>query len=407
MKKIFLSCFILFAFFLGLTSVKAEGKAVLLVAGHGEGGSQVPGTSFTYNNIKYVEAIETRKLVKKIAEQLDDIGVSYEIANKELGDTFWKDDQTSCSTCGDKVNGSGGTRTTCCEYVNIISTQRHKLSDAFVSKYTKEYMQKFGMILEIHFNGSEDKNAQYSLVYLPTNGADRLMANGLGLATSVGGVLGATNPQAQKGEFAGDGGTLSTLEYFEDTLKVDSYLLETTFMSNETLFKKYLDKKADVAKAIAFQVKNIVGTSTTNGPSGDIGSNPDDGNGTEDPEEPKKDNPLDDGDLNYGEGDGLVTGEGGCETVFKNKDGSFNELGQALQDLFMLMKIAAPLLVVVLSTMDYIKAVSAQNADEMKKANGRFVKRLAAGVVVFLLPFLLDLLFEIFGLYGIETCGIR
>lgn len=97
----------------------------------------------------------------------------------------------------------------------------------------------------------------------------------------------------------------------------------------------------------------------------------------------------------------------GCETIFKNEDGSFNALGQFMQDLFTLIKFAAPVLVIALQTVDYAKAISAQNADEMKKAHGRFVKRLICGVAVFMLPFLLDLLFEIFGLYGLDTCGIR
>lgn len=97
----------------------------------------------------------------------------------------------------------------------------------------------------------------------------------------------------------------------------------------------------------------------------------------------------------------------GCETIFKKSDGTFNEFGQFMQDLFTLIKFAAPILVFALSTVDYAKALAAQNADEMKKAHGRFAKRLICGVAVFLLPFLLDLLFDIFGLYGLDTCGIR
>ncbi len=96
-----------------------------------------------------------------------------------------------------------------------------------------------------------------------------------------------------------------------------------------------------------------------------------------------------------------------CETIFMNADGTFNDFGNFVQDIFTVLKFLAPLLVIVLSTIDYIKAITAQNADEMKKANGRFVKRLIAGVAIFLLPFLLDFLFEIFGLYGLSTCNIR
>ena len=108
-------------------------------------------------------------------------------------------------------------------------------------------------------------------------------------------------------------------------------------------------------------------------------------------------------DLEYGNMDPIVPAgpTEGCEALF---DAQMQEF---LQDIFTLIKFFAPTLVLALSTIDYVKAISAQNADEIKKANGRFVKRLVAGIVVFLLPFILDLLFEIFGLYGLDTCGIR
>lgn len=108
-------------------------------------------------------------------------------------------------------------------------------------------------------------------------------------------------------------------------------------------------------------------------------------------------------DFEYGDMDPLVPAnpEEGCEALFDV------QMQEFLQDIFTLIKFLAPTLVLALSTMDYIKAISAQNADEIKKANGRFAKRLVAGIAVFLLPFILDLLFEMFGLYGLDTCGIR
>ena len=44
--------------------------------------------------------------------------------------------------------------------------------------------------------------------------------------------------------------------------------------------------------------------------------------------------------------------------------------------------------------------------DEVKKANKRTIKRVAVGLVIFFLPFLLDILFEIFGLVDASRCGI-
>lgn len=95
-----------------------------------------------------------------------------------------------------------------------------------------------------------------------------------------------------------------------------------------------------------------------------------------------------------------------CESIFKDGD-DFNEFGQFLQDIFTAIKILAPALVIILSTIDYIKAIAASNQDAMKKANQRTVKRVVIGLIVFFLPFLLDLLFEFFGVYDLTTCDIR
>ncbi len=94
-----------------------------------------------------------------------------------------------------------------------------------------------------------------------------------------------------------------------------------------------------------------------------------------------------------------------CEKIFKDGD-DFNEFGEFLQDVFFAIKVLAPALVIILSTIDYIKAIASSNQDEVKKATQRTIKRLIIGIFVFLLPFLLDLLFELFGIYDLSTCGI-
>ncbi len=96
-----------------------------------------------------------------------------------------------------------------------------------------------------------------------------------------------------------------------------------------------------------------------------------------------------------------------CKNIFK-KNGSdeFNDFGQFLQDLFLGIKLLAPAMVIVLSTIDYIKAIAAENQDDVKKANQRTVKRVTAGLIIFFIPFLLDILFNLFGIYDLSTCGI-
>jgi len=96
-----------------------------------------------------------------------------------------------------------------------------------------------------------------------------------------------------------------------------------------------------------------------------------------------------------------------CESLFYDNNGNFNDFGKLLQDLFLLIKVLAPILLIGLSSLDYIKAITSKDADELKKANDRFVKRLIAAVALFLLPFILDFVFDIFGVYDMQTCGIK
>ena len=96
----------------------------------------------------------------------------------------------------------------------------------------------------------------------------------------------------------------------------------------------------------------------------------------------------------------------GCSTIFIDKDGNYTELHEFVQGLFTLIKIATPIIVIALSTFDYIKAIASSNADEMKKTNSRTIKRLIVGLIIFFLPFILDILFELFGLYDLSRCNI-
>jgi len=87
-----------------------------------------------------------------------------------------------------------------------------------------------------------------------------------------------------------------------------------------------------------------------------------------------------------------------CESVLGQ------DMINLLQDLFAAIKIVVPLLVLVLITVDMVKAVLAGNDDQIKKAQSAAIKRLIVGVALFFLPNLVNLILEIAGLYG--TCGI-
>lgn len=87
-----------------------------------------------------------------------------------------------------------------------------------------------------------------------------------------------------------------------------------------------------------------------------------------------------------------------CEGVLS---GEFTEF---LQNVFGLMKIAGPILVIITTTMDLIKAVASGGKDDLPKLGTKTVKRLIYAVLLFVIPSLLDWAFKLFGIYGV--CGI-
>ncbi len=97
----------------------------------------------------------------------------------------------------------------------------------------------------------------------------------------------------------------------------------------------------------------------------------------------------------------LVAKEG-CEIV----DGG--ELKELLQTILDYIRIAGIALAVILQIADYVKAIFGSNDDSMAKANKRFVTRLIAIGLLFLVPSLLNFILSLFEISGSSagTCGI-
>lgn len=62
-----------------------------------------------------------------------------------------------------------------------------------------------------------------------------------------------------------------------------------------------------------------------------------------------------------------------------------------------LIKVGVPVVLVILGMIDLFKAMTAQKEDEIKKAQGLFIKRLVAGVLVFLVFIIVELVFNVLG----------
>ena len=75
---------------------------------------------------------------------------------------------------------------------------------------------------------------------------------------------------------------------------------------------------------------------------------------------------------------------------------SFGEFKTDLQNLFNLLKIIVPLLVIGLSVYDFIKAITQKDEKDVKKAFQSLIKRMIYAIILFFLPVLLNLLLELF-----------
>ena len=80
------------------------------------------------------------------------------------------------------------------------------------------------------------------------------------------------------------------------------------------------------------------------------------------------------------------------------------DLTALLKDALRLMQIAGPILVIIMTIIDLIKAVASGGKDDLPKLGAKTVKRLIYAVLLFLIPTILNWVCSIFGIYGV--CGI-
>lgn len=80
-----------------------------------------------------------------------------------------------------------------------------------------------------------------------------------------------------------------------------------------------------------------------------------------------------------------------CEDLFKDAD----DLLDLIKSGITIVKIAIPLILIVMGTMDFAQAIFASNEDGIKKAQGKFTKRVIIAVVIFLIPSILKALLSI------------
>lgn len=93
-----------------------------------------------------------------------------------------------------------------------------------------------------------------------------------------------------------------------------------------------------------------------------------------------------------------------CKTLLGSGDDP-KSLYSLLQYAFLAIKFITPALVLVLCIMDFVRATAAQDEKVMKDAQLNCIKRIIAGVIIFFVPNLINILLELSNLAG--TCGIE
>ncbi len=94
-----------------------------------------------------------------------------------------------------------------------------------------------------------------------------------------------------------------------------------------------------------------------------------------------------------------------CDEYFLGSINDPNSFMFLLQEIFNIFKYAAPICVLVFSTIDYVKSVANQNKEDVAKVTSKTAKRLIFAGVLYFLPTLINFLFNLLNWTG--TCNIK
>ncbi len=82
-------------------------------------------------------------------------------------------------------------------------------------------------------------------------------------------------------------------------------------------------------------------------------------------------------------------------------------LTKVINSLFTFVQYLGPVLVAVLSIADFVKAALSGDPGDMKKASNKLAKRTVAAILLFFIPIICGILFELGGLTVPETCIMK
>ena len=95
-----------------------------------------------------------------------------------------------------------------------------------------------------------------------------------------------------------------------------------------------------------------------------------------------------------------------CQGLLGNPNDE-NSVAWLLQKILNYIKIIGPLLVIVLSSIDFAKVIVTNDDDALSKAGKKLGIRLVLAAALFFIPVLATVLLDVFGITGDPTCNIQ
>lgn len=100
------------------------------------------------------------------------------------------------------------------------------------------------------------------------------------------------------------------------------------------------------------------------------------------------------------------TDDGNCASLLGNPKCE-ESIAWLVQEIFNILKYAGPFLLLVLSSVDFIKVIAQGDDESMSKAQKKLVIRMLCVVLLFFIPNLVMFLLQLFGIVSNPTCGIK
>ncbi len=78
-----------------------------------------------------------------------------------------------------------------------------------------------------------------------------------------------------------------------------------------------------------------------------------------------------------------------------------------IQLILNIIKVVGPILVILLSSIDFIRVIVKSDDEAMAKAQKKLIMRLILAILLFLIPVIVQVLLGIFGITSDPTCGLQ